>query len=841
MSMSRAAFVAVWIGAISLSFANDLEAIAVRPLTAAELAVESAPRILGQPYRVGHPIKFFLTPRNGGVWQTEADGTQVWRATVTSRGARWLVLGFGVFRPIPGASLGVWNADRTQQLGPFTSADEQAHGLLYVGPVFGDRAEIELRWPAGSSAQSIDIELNLVSHGFRGFEAGTEKTLGESGACNIDVRCPLGDLWQDEKRGVVLMLKNGSDWCTGSLVNNTTQNCKPLILTANHCLSTQADTNQMQWVFNFERSACGSGSASTAQQISGGTFRAAASNTDFSLVELNQAVPDAWAPYYNGWSRSSSAATQATGIHHPSGDAKKISRDDSGTVLGSNWGTTHWRVPSWDQGVTEGGSSGSPLFDQNSRIIGQLHGGESSCSVRTWDEYGRFDLSWDGGGTNSTRLKNWLDSANLNPPTLNGLDYQICLVPNADLRYSTHRVDDAAGNANGSADPGETFKLPITVLNQGNTNATGVSGTLSTGSAGVTITDASSLWPDVPNTQTRETSAPHFEVRLAESVSCGSLLPFTLNVISASPASNNNSTFDLRVGAAQVTTGFSDQVEAGVGSWTTNNVEGANPWQITTSDSVSPTHSWFVNDIGTRSASDLLMQQLNALPAQSELRFMHRYRTESGWDGGVLEYSANGGPFTDANSLIVQGGYNSTINSSAGSILAGRSAWVGDSGGWQSVRVDLASLAGANVRFRWRFATDDSVSSTGWFVDDVVVDSTSYVCSTPAALPGEASAEGSNPFRIQKVVGGFSLTWSAPITGGAATRYSLYRHGLPMTGASTPACEADLGAGTSTTLANLTSDHGFLVVARNAAGEGSYGMRSNGTERTKATGGSVCP
>lgn len=811
------------------------------PLSATERAVELEPPKEGRPFRVGHPLKLHVTSRSAGVWERQADGSQLWRVKLRSPGASWLMLGFGVFRPIAGAELWVSAPDNNHRLGPFTANDVQPHGQLWVGPLPGDSAAIELRWPASAVAVDPNIELNVLSHGFRGFGDALDKRLGDSGSCNIDIACPLGAAWQDEKRGVVMYLKSGSDWCSGSLINNTAQNCKPLVLTAAHCMSTQGELNQMTFVFNFERSACGSGGASTAQQIAGGSLRASSSPSDFTLIELNQAVPDAWTPYYNGWNRADVPATQVTGVHHPSGDAKKISRDDSGTVAGSHYGPNHWRVPSWDQGVTEGGSSGSPLFDQNSRIIGQLHGGESSCSLRTWDEYGKFAVSWNGGGSSSTRLRDWLDPANTSVTTLDGLNYSVCALPHADLKYDSHSIDDTSGNANGFADPGETFLLPVTIRNLGNTAASGVTGTIGTIASGVSILDGNAAWPDVPMSLTRGSTAPHFQLQLAESLTCGALIPITLNNSAANPAGSWSSNFDLRIGQPQLNTAFQDAIEAGVGGWTQQALQGANSWSIVTTDFNSATHSWFVNDVDLRTDSVLVMQTLNNLPANAELQFFHKFRTEGTWDGGVLEYQSDGGAWVDAGPLITEGAYSGAIGSSAGSNLAGRSAWTGDSASWLSVRVDLASLAGHNVRFRWRFATDISVASTGWWIDDVKVTSTSYNCAPVATVPGEASGAGTAAFKLMKVAGGFQLDWSAPLTGGTPTRYKLYRYALPLSAATTPTCEADLGTSTSATLATLTSNMGFVVVARNGAGEGSYGKRSSGVERTKAVGGAVCP
>jgi lysyl endopeptidase len=99
----------------------------------------------------------------------------------------------------------------------------------------------------------------------------------------------------------------------------------------------------------------------------------------------------------------------------------KISRTNNPLTIASAFGGTnqHWQV-NWNQGVTEPGSSGSPLFDPNHRIVGQLEGGLSKCGDASLiDFYGRFDLSWTGGGTNATRLSNWLDPNNSGALTTN--------------------------------------------------------------------------------------------------------------------------------------------------------------------------------------------------------------------------------------------------------------------------------------------------------------------------------------------------------------------------------------------------------------------------------------
>eukprot|EP01034_Spumella_vulgaris_P012058 gene12058-15340_t len=152
-------------------------------------------------------------------------------------------------------------------------------------------------------------------------------------------------------------------------------------------------------------------------------------HSDFLLVEFNAPIPSAYNVYYNGWDRNNTAAGSGVGIHHPAGDIKKISTytdaltngNWTGTPSGSHW-VVVWSPTTNGTGVTEGGSSGSPIFNQNKRIVGDLSGGSSFCSsTDSPDLYGKFSYSWQtAGGSNSQRLSPWLDPTGTNASTLDG-------------------------------------------------------------------------------------------------------------------------------------------------------------------------------------------------------------------------------------------------------------------------------------------------------------------------------------------------------------------------------------------------------------------------------------
>ena len=114
--------------------------------------------------------------------------------------------------------------------------------------------------------------------------------------------------------------------------------------------------------------------------------------------------PESYNVHYAGWDVSGNTPNIPVGIHHPSGDIKKISFDYDNASNSGNF----WDIDSWDDGTTEPGSSGSPLFDGIShRIIGQLYWGVASCTNFGYDTYGKTSVSWNLG------LNQYLDPNNL--------------------------------------------------------------------------------------------------------------------------------------------------------------------------------------------------------------------------------------------------------------------------------------------------------------------------------------------------------------------------------------------------------------------------------------------
>jgi hypothetical protein len=400
------------------------------PVDFAAVTLEDQERDLaGLPPRYAIPNAFDLTPAGSGMWETTDEGsTSVWRLAVSSPGAVSLNFGFRRFHMPKGGALFVYASDFRHVLPAFTARDDAAHGELWTPPVESGSVVLEVTVPSALKDEVV-LELTSVNVGYRGFR---DVMTPLSGSCNVDVVCPQGDPWRAEIPAIAVISTGGSTFCTGFMVNNTAQDQKPYFMTANHCGITSGNAPSLVAFWNFETTPCGgTPNGQMTQFNTGAFFRASSSPSDFTLVELDSAPNPAWGITFAGWDHSGADATSAVCIHHPNTDEKRISFENDPTTTTSYLQNavpgdgTHERITDWDLGTTEPGSSGSPLFNQDHHVIGQLHGGFASCSSQTSDWFGKFSRSWSGGGTNSTRLSNWLDPLNTGALSID------TLVPNA--------------------------------------------------------------------------------------------------------------------------------------------------------------------------------------------------------------------------------------------------------------------------------------------------------------------------------------------------------------------------------------------------------------------------
>ncbi len=458
------------------------------------------------PYRFGKKFDVNYNINNSGKWETLENGDRIWRMRFTSEGAKSMNFILEDFFIPVGGSIYVYNQDHSDLLGAYTFTQNNKAKTLGTWIVKGDDVTIEYFEPASQSGKG-SFSIKNITHGYRIVDE--TKDLNTSGNCNIDVNCPIGDdadpLKDIQKKAVAMILVGGSGWCSGALVNNTANDGKPYFLTANHCY-----TNPASWAFRFNwistNTVCAttenSVSNSDYKTISGATLKARRSESDFCLVELTSEIPNTWDVVWSGWDRSTAVSPYVFGIHHPDGDIMKTCRDSN--PVSTDYASTGkvWRINDWEMGVTEGGSSGSPLYNNQGHIIGQLWRGSAACSGTNdnggYDEYGRLNVSWDAGGTASTQLKDWLDPTNSGVTVLDsyppvevhpydasigiiGLTPQICentitpsvviknngseILTSATVTYQLNNENPATLNWTGSLNQYETQEIALTAIN----------------------------------------------------------------------------------------------------------------------------------------------------------------------------------------------------------------------------------------------------------------------------------------------------------------------------------------------------------------------------------------
>ncbi len=390
---------------------------------------------LEKSYRVGVEIPVVLSSSNNGQWDDLPQGGRLWRVAVKCKGALGLGLNFNSMSLPRGADLFVYTPDHRFVIGAMTSAEIPVDNKFATRPLPGEELIIEYYEPI-TVHQHLLINITGLSYIYRGFDVPTNTNYKSdlSVNCEVNVNCEEGADWQKQKQGVVKILtKVGSKYffCSGTLLNNTVQDFSALLLTASHCssdfgggIATADDFSRWLFYFNYESPGCSSTSVPELT-LTGAQKLATSDNpsdmgSDFLLLKFLGDIPPKYHPFYCGWDAGYGNSSYGVCIHHPNGEIKKISTYN--TMLGSGtWGSTpntHWMVK-WAAtsngfGVTEGGSSGSPLFDEEGLVIGTLTGGPSSCeSPDGEDLFGKISYSWISNGTEPTQqLKPWLDPAN---------------------------------------------------------------------------------------------------------------------------------------------------------------------------------------------------------------------------------------------------------------------------------------------------------------------------------------------------------------------------------------------------------------------------------------------
>ena len=430
----------------SVTAAPKAARVSLGELSMVKVAVSApgTPRLVGQARDV-QATKSAAAMQSLWQWKNTAVGGKVAAISFNAEGAYGLRLGVLV-KQLPGsATVRVYTQsapDKVLQISGQAilqliernqaAGDQSDAARTWWTPDTGEgEATLEVELPPGVAASALDIAVPQLSHIFENLSLPTAQEyqeqveaakINESDPCNLDANCYSDNAQERNAVARMLFTKNGGSYlCTGTLMNDTQNSFKPYFLTANHCISTQTVASSLETRWFYRSPSCNSGTlqSSSVRKTGGAQLLYASGNTDTAFMLLNDTPPGG--TLFAGWSANTVAAgTSVVGLHHPSGDLLKISfgavnsQANCQPTTGSGFqcsGTSgnYYRV-SWSQGTTEGGSSGSALF-QGGYVVGTLYGGSATCTNRSaYDYYGRFDVPYNAA------IKTWLNPASTTAP-----------------------------------------------------------------------------------------------------------------------------------------------------------------------------------------------------------------------------------------------------------------------------------------------------------------------------------------------------------------------------------------------------------------------------------------
>lgn len=390
---------------------------------------------LGNPLRVGVLQNLYYNMSTCGKVDLLPDGGKLWRLSLRSPGATSVYAHVANINIPDGALFYIYNSDRDIVVEKFGKEEIVDGDSYFTDCMPGDELIIEYYEPADAYFAG-NFEIAQVGHLYKSTPFAKGYYGDATGDCHLDVTCPEANDWQDQSNAAIFLritVPTGSEagiyYCSAALINNVRQDGTPYVLTAHHCENDPSAT--YRFYFNYQATECGSASGTYGYSANGGTKRAYGSyngSSDFMLLEitgpLNAYIEDI--AFFAGWDASGNTPAPGASIHHPNGDFKKFSIPQyvsAGTGGYNKYWQTTWYPSANNKGVTEQGSSGSPLFDGNKRIVGQLYGGNSFCyNPQAPDYYGKISYSWtnNNASSNSSKLKPWLDPDNTGTMVIDG-------------------------------------------------------------------------------------------------------------------------------------------------------------------------------------------------------------------------------------------------------------------------------------------------------------------------------------------------------------------------------------------------------------------------------------
>jgi hypothetical protein len=394
------------------------------------LSAEERSRLgaVGPKRRIGVHRELPESALERGTWATLPDGRSIWRLAIRSDAAAGLRVHFSGFS-VGGGKLWVHSSNSVD--GPYTGDGPYGNGDFWTSTVEGDSVVIEYEAASPAAVEApLPFRIRTVAHqAIRiGYEPDTSPALmlapfaassneiatapDYAASCNLDVKCYPE--WQDTKRSVAHIQfeetqgpEQGTFLCSGSLVATRDNSFKPYLLTAGHCIHDEAAARSLETFWQYESNGCNLGppaNRGTLNSANGGHLLSWSDliNGDFSLVLLPN-VPSG--VVFAGWDTvDPTVGSPVVGIHHPAGSYKRISFGATTpsfdvSVGGDAAPAAMYTTVNYSQGITQPGSSGSPLFSGPGVVVGMLTYGPAApgdvlCAGGDFGGYGKFSNAY---------------------------------------------------------------------------------------------------------------------------------------------------------------------------------------------------------------------------------------------------------------------------------------------------------------------------------------------------------------------------------------------------------------------------------------------------------------
>lgn len=377
--------------------------------------------------RFAHARWLTLDKDSRGRWTPVRSG-RVWRLKVTSPNALEVRAVMSRFWLPEGATLHVMDAEEKKVFGAFTARHNRESGRFVTPRVPGESFVLEYFEP--KSVEPGIITLQSVIHTYSNALCAPGVWPSPYFECHQPINCAAGDPWRAE-RDAALMVRTLLTCCSGTLLNNVEEDQRNLILTAKHC-DTDLAYDDWEFIFHKEWKNCPAydyqGDTTDISVYTGADHVAGfGGSRDFLLLELQSSLAND-SVTYSGWNNTNTLPTYVAGIHHPNSAAKRLSTsNDIIGAVGLSWDAE------WDAGDTEGGSSGSGLWNQDHHLIGQLnggYGGGQKCSDEShFSSYPKLWHVWNASDEHSEAFREALNPYNRS-------NYSVRSLANHDLTVS---------------------------------------------------------------------------------------------------------------------------------------------------------------------------------------------------------------------------------------------------------------------------------------------------------------------------------------------------------------------------------------------------------------------